>query len=219
MCRQGVRMNEISSIEQTLATLGSVPIPSQWCFDLACQQRQAILYHKVSILCGAEMLLDMDSILKDLWVWLLDGQPLSVEHFQTIQRAIPFPKGIDFRGFRLDSIKSLYYNVTNILSQQDVQFVQYEDLRGLTAEANFNLIQRFLVIQCGQQSNHVGATPLEQKHPLILREETRQLEDIQLLQRGKQWSKSLGLELLDRCSGYDLLDGQWFSPETLTIRS
>lgn len=188
--------------------VAGLPLQSRWAFDLACLEREVVIYQKVSRLRGAEHLLDVPGIVADLWAWLLEGKPVSPSHLDTIEAAVPYPKGPDFRGFRFDVLTSLGSAVGRILGSR-----AYDDLLGVTAEANINLIRGFLCVAYDLEERGGEANLQVLNHRLLRREVERQQEDLKLLRAAPRYTQALGELMRERSTGYDLFDGEWF-PES-----
>jgi hypothetical protein len=204
--------------EQVGRQLGGLPEQrSRWAFELGCLERQVVIYQKVSRLCGAEHRLDVPGIVSDLWAWLLDGTPVPPGLFEAIGAEVPYPEGVDFRGFRYDVLCNLY-SVTDRVANGPA----YGGLLGETAECNIAIILRFLAVAHGLEAYGMTSgskvSPAVLNHRLRLREIDRQQEDIGLL-AGREYTAELGRLMRQRSAGYDLFDGEWFPEEKLPGRA
>ncbi|MBY0460846.1 MAG: hypothetical protein K2V38_26300 [Gemmataceae bacterium] len=199
--------------DRVLEQVAWLPLQSRWAFDLACLAREVVVYEKVSHLCGAEHLLDVPGILGDLWGWLLEGRAVPPPHTHTIESAIPYPKGPDFFGFRLDILGNLLSAVGRALSCG-----KDDSLCGVTAERNINIVLGFLCVSYDLVDNGVEANQLVINNSLILREIDRQQEDLKLLYAAGDYTTELGRQIRELSTGYDLFDGEWF-PQSKLPRS
>jgi hypothetical protein len=188
-----------------LAQVAGLPRESGWAFDLACLEREVVIYQKIARLCGCEHLLDFPGILADLWGWLLDGKAVPPHYLEIVEAVVPYPTGPDFYGFRLDILGNLLSAIGRSLSGY-----AYDDLIGITAERNINIIRRFISVAYDLRDEGVEVNPQVLNHPLLLREVEKQQEDLKLLYESSGYTREVGEWMRQRSVGYDLFNGAWF---------